>query len=83
MLDFLVSNRLKPAMVTVLTKKILEHEDIMALQPNFEYVKQLPKEIAEKAQTVVFDGEKSRVMLLTTNENNLAVQSITDQLAAK
>lgn len=70
-------------MATQLTKKILEQEDVKALQPNFIYVKYLPKEISEKAQTIVFDGEKNRLQLLTTNINTLAVKSITDQLEAK
>lgn len=70
-------------MATQLTKKILEQEDVKALQPNFTYVKYLPKEISEKAQTIVFDGEKNRLMLLTTNANTLAVKAITDQLQVK
>jgi len=70
-------------MATQLTKKILEQEDVKAIQPNFTFVKYLPKEISEKAQTIVFDGDKSHLMLLTTNANTLAVKAITDQLVAK
>ncbi len=70
-------------MATQLTKKILEKEDVKALQPNFTYVKYLPQEISAKAETVVFDGEKNRLQLLTTNANTLAVKSIVDQLATK
>lgn len=70
-------------MATQLTKKILEQEDVKALQPNFSLVKYLPKEISEKAQTIVFDGDKNRLMLLTTNVNDLAVKSIVDQLTVK
>lgn len=70
-------------MATQLTKKILEQEDVQALQPNFAFVKLLPKEIAEKAETLVFDGDKSRLMLLTTNVNSAAVNSIVQQLTVK
>lgn len=70
-------------MATQLTKKILEEEDVKALKPNFTYVKYLPEETSTKAQTIVFDGEKNRLQLLTTNVNTLAVQSITEQLHAK
>ncbi|MBP6910959.1 Flp pilus assembly complex ATPase component TadA [Patescibacteria group bacterium] len=70
-------------MATEVIKKILEQEDVKALKPNFTFVKYLPKDISEKAQTIVFDGEKTRLKLLTTNVNTLAVKSITDQLAVK
>lgn len=70
-------------MANEVTKKILEQEDVKALQPNLTFVKYLPKEISEKAETIVFGGEKTHLKLLTTNVNTLAVQSITDQLAAK
>lgn len=70
-------------MVAQLTKKILEQEDVKAIQPNFTFVKYLPKEISEKAQTVVFDGDKNHLQLITTNVNSLAVKSIIEQLTAK
>lgn len=70
-------------MLQDITKKILEKEDIQALTPNFTYVKLLPREVAEKAQTLVFNGEKNHLQLLTTNVNNAAVESILTQLTAK
>ncbi len=70
-------------MVNQLIKKILEQEDVKAIQPNFSYVKYLPKEISEKSQTIVFDGDKNHLMLLTTNVNDLAVKAIVDQLSVK
>lgn len=70
-------------MLNQLTKKILEQEDVKALQPDFVYVKMLPKELATKAQTIIFDGNKTALMLLTTNANSAAVDSITQQLTVK
>lgn len=70
-------------MLNQITKKILEQEDVKAIQPDFSYVKLLPQDLATKAQTIVFDGNKSTLMLLTTNVNNAAVQSITQQLTVK
>lgn len=70
-------------MVNQLTKKILEQEDVKALQPDFSFVKLLPKEIASKAQTIVFEGERSNLKLLTTNFNAAAVNSIVQQLTVK
>ena len=70
-------------MLNQITKKILEQEDVKALQPDFSYLKLLPQELATKAQTVVFDGNRTTLLLLTTNANSAAVQSIMQQLTVK
>lgn len=70
-------------MLNQLTKKILEQQDVKAIQPDFSLVKLLPKDLAAKAQTIVFDGERTSLRLITTNFNAAAVNTIVQQLTVK
>ena len=70
-------------MVNILLKKILEIEDVAAIQPNFALLAKLTKEQASQAQTLIFDAVKNTLRLLTTNENPPAVDTITQNLQKK
>jgi hypothetical protein len=51
-----------------LINTILENEEIQKLKPDFSRLVFIPKEVAQKAQTLVFAEEKRRELsILTTN----------------
>jgi hypothetical protein len=54
-------------MVTELTKSILEIDDLQGISPDFEQLKILPKETAEKIETMIFSKDKNTLKVLTTN----------------
>lgn len=50
-----------------ITKSILEIDDLQGISPNFEQLKILPQETAEKIETLIFSKEKNTLKILTTN----------------
>ena len=54
-------------MATELTKSILEIDDLQGISPDFEQLKILPKETAEKIETIIFAKDKNTLKILTTN----------------
>jgi hypothetical protein len=54
-------------MATELSKSILEIDDLQGISPDFEQLKILPKETAEKIETMIFSKEKNTLKVLTTN----------------
>lgn len=54
-------------MPTTLTKSILEIDDLQGISPNFEQLKILPIETAQKIETLIFWKDKNTLKILTTN----------------
>jgi len=54
-------------MPTELTKSILEIDDLRGISPNFEQLKILPQETAQKIETLIFSKDKNTLKILTTN----------------
>ena len=54
-------------MPTPLSKNILEITDLQGISPNFEQLKILPKETAQKIETLIFAKDKNTLKVLTTN----------------
>ena len=68
-------------MATPLINSILELNDIQSLQVDFLQLQKIPKETAEKMQTIIyFKDEESFVYLLTTNNYPDELARITKQL---
>lgn len=70
-------------MLNTLTKTILELSDVQWLKPNFELIGILPKPIATAVQAVIFDGEKNRLSILTTNNFPTQLQQIIQRLESQ
>ncbi|MEI6672038.1 MAG: hypothetical protein WCL02_01415 [bacterium] len=54
-------------MPTTLTKSILEIDDLQGISPNFEQIKIIPQETAQKIETLIFAKDKNTLKILTTN----------------
>jgi len=54
-------------MPTTLTKSILEIDDLQGISPNFEQLKVIPQETAQKIETLIFGKDKNTFKVLTTN----------------
>lgn len=54
-------------MPTTITKSILELDDLQGISPNFEQLKILPQETAQKIETIIFAKDKNTLKILTTN----------------
>jgi len=54
-------------MTNELSKSILEIDDLKGISPDFEQIKILPKETAEKIETLIFAKDKNTLRILTTN----------------
>lgn len=50
-----------------LSKSILEIDDLQGISPNFEQLKILPAETAQKIETLIFAKDKNTLKILTTN----------------
>lgn len=67
-----------------LIKAILEEEEIQALEPDFSLLTIIPKELAQKAQVIIFGKEKKKELkLLTTNNHPEEVKKILYQIEQK
>ncbi len=69
--------------MTALSKSILYQEDIQKIQVNLQAVQFLAKSIAEKAQAIVFQKEKNRLSVLTTNNFPEEFQNLKMKIEAK
>lgn len=54
-------------MPTELSKNILEIDDLQGISPNFDQLKILPQETAQKIETLIFGKDKNTLKVLTTN----------------
>ncbi len=54
-------------MTNELSKSILEIDDLKGISPDFEQIKILPKETAEKIETLIFAKDKNTLRIVTTN----------------
>jgi type II secretory ATPase GspE/PulE/Tfp pilus assembly ATPase PilB-like protein len=71
-------------MATPLINTILELNDVQALQVDFSQLQKIPKETAEKIQTVIYYKDTEHfVYILTTNNYPEGLQKITKQLTAQ
>ncbi|MDR2540626.1 MAG: GspE/PulE family protein [Candidatus Peribacteria bacterium] len=68
-------------MTTPLINTILELSDVQALQVDFSQLQKIPKETAEKIQTVIYYKDSEHVVyILTTNNYPEELQKISKQL---
>jgi len=54
-------------MPTELSKSILEIDDLQGISPNFDQLKIIPQETAQKIETLIFAKDKTTLKVLTTN----------------
>ncbi|HBB04430.1 TPA: hypothetical protein DCZ39_06125 [Patescibacteria group bacterium] len=54
-------------MPTTISKNILEIDGLQGISPNFEQLKIIPKETAQKIETLIFAKDKNTFKILTTN----------------
>ncbi len=70
-------------MPTELTKSILEVDDLQGISPNFEQLKILPQETAQKIETLIFSKDKNTLKVLTTNNFTEGLNSLLKNLENK
>ncbi len=70
-------------MPTALSKSILERDELKGISPDFEQLKILPKETAEKIETLIFAKDKNILKILTTNKFSDGLASLLKSLEAK
>ncbi len=68
---------------TELSKKILDYADVQKLKVDMLKLAIIPKEVAEKSQTLIFDGDAKHLMILSTNNYSQQLQRLLDQLGNK
>lgn len=67
-------------MLNQITTKILEPEQVKKLTPDLQKITILPFSLSKKIQTVIFDGEKKTLYMLTTNTYSEQVKQIQQKL---
>lgn len=70
-------------MPTTLTKSILEIDDLQGISPNFEQLTILPKETAQKIETLIFGKDKNTLKVLSTNNLPDGLTSLLKSLETK
>lgn len=70
-------------MTQTLTKKILELEDIKNIKPDMNLLPIISKNIAQKVEALVFDKDKKKLFLLTTNNYPQLLSQVLDRILAK
>jgi len=70
-------------MPTTLTKSILEIDDLQGISPNFEQLTILPKETAQKIETLIFAKDKNTLKVLSTNNLPDGLTSLLKSLETK
>lgn len=70
-------------MPTELSKNILEIDDLQGISPDFEQLKILPKETAQKIETLIFSKDKNTLKVLTTNNIPEGLTSLLKSLEDK
>ena len=66
-----------------LTKSILEIDDLQGISPNFDQLKILPQETAQKIETLFFAKDKNTLKILTTNNFPDGLTSLLKNLETK
>jgi len=66
-----------------ISKSILEIDDLQGISPDFEQIKILPKETAEKIETLIFSKDKNVIKILTTNNVSDGLAKLLKSLEAK
>jgi len=66
-----------------LTKSILEIDDLQGISPNFDQLKILPQETAQKIETLFFAKDKNTLKILTTNNFPDGLTSLLENLETK
>lgn len=64
-------------------KRIIEQTELQKIKPNHASLERIPRSLAEKTQTCVFDEQGTHVALLTTNNQPVLLQQIIDKLTAQ
>lgn len=80
--QYLLRN-LEKYMPTELSKNILEIDDLQGISPDFEQLKILPKETAQKIETLIFSKDKNTLKVLTTNNIPEGLTSLLKSLEDK
>jgi type II secretory ATPase GspE/PulE/Tfp pilus assembly ATPase PilB-like protein len=70
-------------MPTPLSKNILEIDDLQGISPNFEQLKIIPQETAQKIETLIFGKDKNTFKILTTNKFSQGLTSLLKSLEDK
>lgn len=70
-------------MPITLTKSILEIDDLQGISPDFEQLKILPKESAQKIETMIFSKDKNTFKVLSTNEYPDGLNALLKNLESK
>lgn len=68
---------------TWLEKKILDYTDVQKLKVDLLKLAIIPKEVAEKSQTLIFDGDGKHLLILSTNNYSNQLQKLLEQLGNK
>ncbi len=74
---------MKETMPNELTKSILESDDLKGMSPDFDQLKILPKETAQKIETLIFAKDKNTLKILTTNNLPEGLTSLLKNLEDK
>lgn len=70
-------------MATPLSKNILEINDLQGISPNFEQLKILSAETAQKIETLIFSKDKNTLKILSTNNLPEGLTSLLKSLEEK
>ncbi len=70
-------------MPTTLSKNILEIDDLQGISPNFEQIKIISQETAQKIETLIFGKDKNTFKILTTNNFSQWLASLLKSLEDK
>jgi hypothetical protein len=67
-------------MLNKLSKKILYQQDVAEIVPNLDLLKLINRDIAQKIETTIFDGEKTMLWIITTNTYPNQLKQLLDNL---
>jgi len=70
-------------MPTEISKNILEIDDLQGISPDFGQLKILPKETAQKIETLIFSKDKNMLKVLSTNNFSEGLASLLKSLENK
>ena len=70
-------------MTPPLSKNILEIADLQGISPNFDQIKIIPQETAQKIETLIFSKDKNTFKVLTTNNFSDGLNALLKNLETK
>jgi hypothetical protein len=70
-------------MLNSLNKTILDYSDVKKLKVDLLKLAIVPQEVAEKSQTLIFDGDGKHLAILSTNNYPAQLQALLKQLGDK